>query len=294
MIIQLEFTIEFGNLDYSRYNSEILMGIYRQSKPLTTFGKIGRSILKRFMYSQLMIFSGIKIAIGKENPLVKFTVEKDPPSVYWVFRIKSSVMDDLKREIGLPNHFSLCPVQCLENEEPEYWLTINAYRVSGLANGLRAEWSVFIRDEENNPHYLIVDARSSKFSVDPIDVITRASTVIHERRDGQLHTEIGEGDRAFTSVITNTDLAKPVTVSRDWVTANDYIYWGNGICDRTFYDTGLANTKQNRIGNENYEVKDGSFWSQFVEPDPSYVLVLQNSIEFVISPWENIDRIIIR
>jgi len=270
------------------------MSNYRKTKPLTSFGQIGRSILKRFMYSQLAIFSGIKIAIGKEIPLVKFTVEKDPPSIYWVYRIKSSEIDNLTRKISLPTHFSLCPIQCLDGEEPEYWLTINAYRVSGLANGLRAEWSVFVRDEENTPRYLIIDARSSKFSVDPVDIITRASTVIHEKRDGKLYTQIGDGDIAFRSTITLSDPASPATISREWVSANDFIYWGNGICDRTFYDTGLANTKQTRIGKENYEVNDGSFWSQFLEPEPAHVLVLQNSIEFVISPWENIDKINVR
>jgi len=85
-----------------------------------------------------------------------------------------------------------------------------------------------------------------------------------------------------------------VTISRDWVSANDYIYWGNGICDRTFYDTGLANSNQIRIEKENYEIKDQSFWGQFVEPNPVHVLMLQNAIEFVISPWENIDRINVR
>ena len=173
-------------------------------------------------------------------------------------------------------------------------MTINAYRVSGLANGLRAEWSVFIRDAENTPRYLVIDARSSTFSVDPVDIITRASTVIHEQRDGKVRTQIGEGDGAFRSTITLSGPQSPATVSRDWVSANDFIYWGNGICDRTFYDTGLANTKQNRMEKENYETSDRSFWSQFLEPEPAHVLVLQNSIEFVISPWENVDKIHVR
>lgn len=270
------------------------MNKYMQTKPLSSLGRIGRSLLKRFMYSQLAILSGIKIAIGKEKPLVRFTVENDPPSIYWVYRIKSSEIERLSRAIGLPEHFSICPIQCLESEEPEYWLTINAYRVSGLANGLRAEWSVFVRDAENTPRYLIVDARSSQFSVDPVDIITRASTVIHERRDDQIHTQIGEGEHVFRSTMTLPKVASPMTISRDWVTANDYIYWGNGICDRTFYDAGLANTKQNRIGKENYEITDRSFWSQFVEPEPAHVLVLPDAIEFVISPWENIDRLHVR
>ena len=267
------------------------MSISLQPKPLTRLGKIGRSILKRFMYSQLMILSGIKIAIGKENPLVKFTVEKDPPSVYWVYLIKSSKIKELEQKLGISERFSLCPIRCLETDEPAYLLTVNAYRVSGLANGLRAEWSVFVRDAENTPRYLIVDARSSQLSLDPIDIITRASTVIHEKRDGKIHTKIGEGDRAFKSTITLPDDAKSVTTSRDWVSANDYIYWGNGICDRTFYDTGLANANQNRVGNEHCVISDESFWSQFVEPNPVHVLMLQNSIEFAISPWENIDRL---
>lgn len=270
------------------------MNPYLQPKSLSKLGQIGRSLLKRFMYSQLMIFSGIKIAIGKENPLVKFKVENDPPSIYWVYRIKSSMVKELEQKLGIPEHFSLCPIRCLEKDEPEYLLTINAYRVSGLANGFRAEWSVFIQDSENIPRYLIIDARSSQRSVDPIDIITRASTVIHERGDEKIHTQIGEGEHAFRSTITLTGLESPITTSRDWVSANDYIYWGNGICDRTFYDTGLANAKQNRIGNEHCVISDGSFWSQFVEPDPIHVLMLENSIEFAISPWENVDRLHIR
>ena len=267
------------------------MNSYLQPKPLSKLGRIGRSILKRFMYSQLMIFSGIKIAIGKENPLVRFTVENDPPSIYWVYRIRSSKIKELEQKLGMSEKFSLCPIRCLETDGPEYLLTINAYRVSGLANGLRAEWSVFVRDIENTPRYLIVDARSSQRSVDPIDIITKASTVIHENRDGKIHTQIGEEDSAFRSTITLPDIATPVTASRDWVSANDFIYWGNGICDRTFYDTGLANAKQNRVENEHCAISDGSFWSQFVEPDPVHILMLENSIEFAISPWENIDRL---
>jgi hypothetical protein len=281
----------FCQSNWQVHNLEILMNLYLQTKPLSRLGQIGRGILKRFMYSQLMILSGLKIAIGKENPLVRFTVENDPPSIYWVYRIKSSMIKELEQKLGIPEKFSLCPIRCLEADEPEYLLTINAYRVSGLANGLRAEWSVFIRDGENTPRYLIIDARSSQLSVDPVDIITKASTVIHERKDNKIHTQIGEGDHAFRSTMTLTGLETSITTSRDWVSANDYIYWGNGICDRTFYDTGLANANQVRISNEHCELMDGSVWSQYLEPTPAHILMLRNSIEFVISPWENIDRI---
>lgn len=266
------------------------MSKYPKTKPLSRFGRIGRSLLKRFMYSQLAIFSGLKVAFWNENPLVRFTVEKDPPSIYWVYRIKSSAMEAFKQTISIPKNFSLCPIRCLETDEPEYLLTINAYRVSGLANGIRAEWSVFIWDADKTPRYLIIDARSSQASVDPVDIITKSSSVIHKREGGQIFTQIGEANQMFTSTINLTGLEAPITTSREWVSANDYIYWGNGVCDRTFYDAGLANAKQNAIEQNQAKIKDESIWSQFLEADPVHILMLQNSIEFVISPWENIDR----
>lgn len=231
------------------------------------------------------------IAIGKEQPLVKFKIEKDPPSIYWVYRIKSAKVGNLTHKLGIPPQFSLCPIRCLDQDEPDYLMIVNAYRVSGLANGKRAEWSIFVRDASNTPRYMVVDARSSQFSMDPVSIITRASTVVHERVGNTIHTQIGEGENAFTSTITLPDSAPYVTSSPEWVSANDHIYWGNGISDGTFYNAGMADARQFRISNGNYHLKDGSFWGQLVEPDPVHVLVLDNAIELVISPWENVDSV---
>ena len=260
------------------------------TKPLSKLGRFGRSFLKRFMYSQMAIRTGFMIAIGKEQPLVQFTVEKDPPSIYWVYRIKSSEVGTIAEKIGIPPHFSLCPIKCLDTDEPTYLLVINAYRVSGLANGMRAEWSIFVRDENNIPRYMVVDARSSQTSVDPISIITKASTVVHEKNGKNIYTQIGDEGNAFTSIITLPDSAPYVTSSPEWVSANDYIYWGNGICDRTFYNAGLANAKQRRISNEHSVITDESFWGRLVEPNPVHILILDNTIEFVISPWQNVDQ----
>ena len=175
------------------------------TKKLSRLGRLGRSILKRFMYSQMAIFSGFKIAIGKDHPLMQFKIENDPPSIYWVYRIKPSEIDNLAQKLRLPPQFSLCPIRCLNTDEPAYLLTVNAYRVSGLAKGLRAEWSVFVRDSTNTPRYMIVDARSSTSSMDPVNIITKASTVIHKREGNVIHTQIGEGELAFTSTITLPD-----------------------------------------------------------------------------------------
>jgi hypothetical protein len=260
------------------------------TKKLSRLGRLGRSILKRFMYSQMAVFSGFRIAIGKDQPLVQFKVEMDPPSVYWVYRIKSSEIDKLTQKLPIPPNLALTPVRCLDTDEPSYYVALNAYRVSGLVNGVRAEWSVFVRDSTNTPRYMIVDARSSNTSMDPVSIITKASTVVHKRDGSVIHTQIGEGNTAFISTITLPDHLPAVHSSAEWVSANDYIYWGNGICDRTFYNAGLANTKVSLINSKDAVINDETFWAQFVEPDPVHILILNNAIEFVVSPWENVER----
>ncbi|MBL8097607.1 MAG: hypothetical protein JNK81_00385 [Anaerolineales bacterium] len=237
----------------------------------------------------MTIFSGLKIAFGKDQPLVQFTVENDPPSIYWVYRIKSSEVDTLLQKLGISSSFSISPIKCLGTDEPSYFLALNAYRVSGLVKGVRAEWSIFVKDSSNTPRYMIVDARSSVGSMDPVDIITKSSTVIHKREGNVIHTQIGEGEDAFVSTITLPENLQSVHSSAEWVSANDYIYWMNGVCDRTFYNAGLADTKQSLINNKDVVIKDGTFWAQFVEPEPVYVLKLNNAIEFVVSPWHNVN-----
>jgi len=263
------------------------------TKKLSRLGRLGRSVLKRFIYAQMTIYSGFRIAIGKDQPLIQFKVENDPPSIYWVYRIKASEIDALAQKLRLPPGLALCSVRCLDIDEPAYFLALNAYRVSGLVNGVRAEWSIFVRDSTNTPRYMIVDARSSNTSMDPVSIITKASTVVHKREGSVIHTQIGDGENAFTSTITLPQHLPSVHSAAEWVSANDYIYWGNGICDRTFYNAGLANTKQSLLGSQDAIIKDGTFWAQFVEPEPVYILKLDNALEFAVSPWENVDRVLL-
>jgi hypothetical protein len=239
----------------------------------------------------MMVNISLRIAIGKEEPLVKFTVEKDPPSIYWVFQIKPSKIDSLTQQIELPHGFSLSPIKCLDSDNPACLMVVNAYRVSGLVNGLRAECSVFVQDASDTPHYMILDAWSSKPSMDPISIITKASTVLHRKDDDKIYTQIGDEGSAFKSTLSLTDSAPFVTSSREWVSANDQIYWGNGVRDRTFYDSGLANARQRRIDNADVEITNDTIWGLYVEPQPIHTLVLEDAIEFVISPWENVDRV---
>jgi len=257
--------------------------------PLTRRGLLARRALRRFLYSQMAMRSAVMIALGKEAPLVRFTVEDDPPSVYLVFRIAPSEVSRLAPDLALPADLRLTPVRCLAGDEPEHLLTLNVYRVSGITNGMRAEWSVYVDDGRGRPRYLVVDARSSGRSMDPVDVITPASRVEHRVEGDVVSLAVGPPDEAFEASFSIPHEAAKAVSAPEWITANDEIYWANGISDRTFYDGGLADASQVSVDPAAVKVDDRTRWASYVEPVPHRVLVFREAIEFVVSPWSNVE-----
>jgi hypothetical protein len=80
-----------------------------------------------------------------------------------------------------------------------------------------------------------------------------------------------------------------VRAAPEWIAANDYIYWRNGICDRTFYDSGLVGAHTTVVRSTNLKIRDSTRWGEIVLPEPKHVVVFHNPIEFAISPWWNLD-----
>lgn len=256
---------------------------------LTPLQRRIRKLIKRFIYSQLYLRESLLILLGRARPLVRFTVEADPPSVYFNFVIRPEQLDSLERELELPH--PLMPIRCLEGEEPFHCLTLNVYRVSGLVNGVRAEWSLYVRDPGGTPRFMIVEAQADAGSMDPIHIVTRAGEVKHEVADGWLTSEVlsAAGTR-FQAHYRNDPGGPPVRAAPEWVEANDYIYWLNGVCDRTFYDAGLANARARRIDLADVKIEDDTRWSRLVDPTPRHVVVFENPIDFSMSPWWNLDE----
>ncbi len=178
--------------------------------------------VKKFLYSQLYMRDSLLIMFGKSKPLVCFKVEDSPPSVYWNFEIHPEKVEVLERELELP--FELAKLRILEGEEPRYYLTLNLYRVSGLANGIRAEWSVYIEDPHNaKPRYLVVEALSDQRSIDSIDLLTKVGRVSHEVSGDSLESQ-AESARGGRFLCTcripekdeKADGDKPVRAAAEW------------------------------------------------------------------------------
>jgi hypothetical protein len=247
-----------------------------------------RVALKRLLYSQLYQREVVRVGFGRAKPLLPFRVEAAPPSVYFNFEIDAQRASGLENELDLP--FPLAPIRCLEDDAPFYCLTLNLYKVSGLANGIRAEWSVYIQDAGGTPRYLVVEAVSDSGSLDSVDLFTRGGDVTHSAKRGTIRSSVRAADGGrFTATCRTTAKDKVVRAAPEWIAANDYIYWMNGICDRTFYDSGLANANTSLVKATNLKLRDSTRWGGLVIPEPRHVVVFHNAIDFAISPWWNLD-----
>jgi hypothetical protein len=255
---------------------------------LTSVQRRVRIAIKRLIYSQLYMRDAFFVMLGRTKPIVQFKVEATPPSIYFNFELAPHYVPKLGAELDLP--FPLVPIRCLAGEEPFYCLTLNVYRVSGLVNGIRAEWSLYVEDGEGKPRYLVVEAQSDANSLDSVNLMTRAKEITHIETDEFLDSAVvAEDGGCFKSTCRSRASAEPVRVAPEWVAANDYIYWLSGVCDRTFYDSGMANPDARLIDPANVSIEDTTRWGKMVGPQPKHVIVYDNAIEFAISPWWNVE-----
>jgi hypothetical protein len=196
-----------------------------------------RRLIKALLYTPLSLFDALRIPFRGAQPKVEFTVEADPPSVYYNYRVKTERLADFKAYLGLPANLPLTPIRCLQDEEADYIFTLNVYRVSGITNGVRAEFSTYISDEDGVPRYMVVEARDHEGSMDPINIMTKPSRV-EQSRDASGMTTILESDNGalFQARAEQAafDAAGYAALHGDWIAANDFIYWRNGVRDRCY------------------------------------------------------------
>ncbi len=249
--------------------------------------------LKRTLYGMMYLQGGLNVFLGKENPFISFKVEGNPSSVFYNFKIKEEKLGELAMAIPLPEGFSLAPVSILEgDDDAHYYISLNVYLVSGLVSGLRAEWSVYVKKgEDDTPRFMIIEARSSTDSLDPVDLWTKASHLEHIQENNQIETIVeSDGYTQFHAIFSVPEEDKTyVYGTREWITANDYIYWINGINDRAFYNGSLFNVRMVSIPSNSVQINDSTKWAEYIEPVPVSTFIFEDSFEFIVSPWWNLE-----
>ena len=257
--------------------------------PDTNPKRPGRRLLKRILYSQMALRDAFLILIGRHSPHLSFKVLANPSSIYLNFPIKKEMEQQFVDYINLGDNLSLVPIKTLADDEPELMLTLNIYEVSGLVNGPRAEWSTYIADSNGVPRYMVLEPRAASGSLDPVNMFTKPDRVEHELIGSQIvSTVASEEGNLFSSSIGIDEEHPIVDAAAQWIEANDYIYWRNGICDRTCYNASVFNGKVRSVPTGDFTFSDETHWAPFVEPQPRNVLRYQGALEFVVAPWFNV------
>lgn len=257
--------------------------------PNTSSSRMLHLIIHRFLFFMMSFQNAFLTLIGKVQNSIPFTVVADPSSIYFNYRIKSDQLEAFRAYINLPAGFELCPMQCIDNEDAEYLLTQNIYEVTGLASGQRCEWSTYVLDQQGIPRYMVLEARSSKYSMDPVHVITPKGRVEHSMNKDEIVTTIASNEgKLFKSTIKLNPNAPMVRIYGDWIEANDFIYWRNGMCDRAYYGAGLANARVRLFDANDVQIHDDTHWVPFIDPTPKHVMQFEGAIDFNIVMWANL------
>lgn len=261
---------------------------------LTSAGKTARQVIKRGMYAQLALGHSAQILAGKSQPLIEFHVEHSPPSLFINYRIKPEKLDAFRKAFNIPDDVKMMPMQCIKDGEAGYLLSVNIYAVSGITTGLRSEESIYIDRGDGKPSYLILGATTDNFSMDPVDVVTLAGDLKYDHEDDKISISYTKGESEAYQFKCNyspdSGKNKEADPLAPWIAANDFIYWPNGVCDRAFYNGNLIDEPVDIIESKDVKTKNTLPWAEFVDPEPVEVFALKKPLDFVISPWHNVDK----
>ncbi|MCB1690296.1 MAG: hypothetical protein KDI33_17490 [Halioglobus sp.] len=255
--------------------------------------------LKKLVHGMNAVDYADAVIQGGNPPWLNFDVGGQPNSIFINFEFKDAQQIAEFEATELPRGFTLAPIRILDSDEPSYFLVLNIYQSSGgLVSGARAEWSVFVKDpEDGHPRFLVVQAAASEVSADSVNLLTPPEPVEHELQGGAIFSYVGVEDpeskverNYFTSRITWPQTEeRRVGFAREFVAANDYIFWGNGVADRGYYNASVHNRDAVGIASNQIDILDESRWAKYIKPTPKHSYVYLNPLDIVVSPWWNLD-----
>lgn len=223
--------------------------------------------------------------------------EGSPGSVFIKWEFKNQAAIDAFEENELPAGFRLAPTQFLESDAPGYFLALNLYNIAGpLGNGARAEWDIFVQppDGDQRPRYMCIDVLTEAVSADSVRGLTPPEPVSYQFRGKNVVASVGKREDGVETTVFRSRFPKPnpatntiVRFTREMAAGNDYIYWGNGVLDRGLYNATTFN--YDAVIVPVYITTDTTRWRQYLTDKPSYAVYYLNTLEYVLSPWWNLD-----
>jgi len=286
------------------------------STPINKTGNVlinSRNNLKKLFHGMKAYDYAEDVEEGGNKPLLALTVtsEQDdaaipgPVFIRWEFKDQDAI--DAFNATELPAGFTLADCQFLEDDAPGKFLALNLYQSGGgsIVKGARAEWDIFVNPPVGadpgagtRPRFLVIDALAEAISADAKHGLTQAEPLSHYFSGGNVVTSVAKYDTdgvteipVFSSSFTKPN---PVTASvahftREMATGNDYVYWAHGVYDRTLYNASAFNYDAYYADLSTVTITRNDHWAQYLADDPTYVIYYVNTLEYVGSPWDNLD-----
>jgi len=252
--------------------------------------------VKASAFGGLSQYHASQVFAGLKEPLFAFTIEDERPAYFINFRVPPNRVQALSEALALPEGFDLAPIQTLAHGRPEFMISLNVYQASGIAAGIRAEWSVYVTpvDDPYEQYFMVIDVASSGPSLDVVNLFTPPAQQLSLEVDaeGMAHTQIINGNSSFSATFPVSEpSACDQPLDQSWVRANDRIYWRNGVYDRGFYNGSLLGARVGVVDGADVQIDDGTPWAQFVDPEPLEVFYFHGKKELRVSPWYNLEEL---
>lgn len=250
---------------------------------------------KAAVFSALGVERAEGITARTAEPMENFFVEEAPPSIFLNFKLDPSKIDALVAALPMPAGLELARLRTLRGGGKHYYLSLNIYEVQGLQgllSGFRAEWSVYVTKEgDPAPRYMVVEAQSSTFSVDPVNGPTQAANLFeYGVEDGVIRVDVQAPGTSFQATIPLPEKLRRRATTLDWAEANNLIYWRNGVADKIYYNGRVYDSKMIKVPNRDVTISDGSFWARYILR-LDQALVFENPLDFIASPWNNLNQL---
>jgi hypothetical protein len=137
---------------------------------------------------------------------------------------------------------------------------------------------------------MIVEAQTSGFSIDPVDVITRPAEVFEYAFSdaGALSINIRSPDTTFQAHIPLPEELDQRELNLSWAECNNLVYWRNGVADKVYYN-GSAYENVSLVPTAGVEIEDGTRFADYVRLD--HIFIYEQPQVFVVSPWNNLNEL---
>jgi hypothetical protein len=213
--------------------------------------------------------------------------EADSPNVRLFFEITQP--QELAATLGLSGGDELALWHPLDGEEASRgWLTLTVSSDNGVGTGLRAEWSVAVRDGAGKLRSQVLGAVAAQSSFDSERLIRLGGRVLVSSDAEQLGIDVsGDGLAArFTAELSGSVEA---LTSRDGLAVFSERCDPAGVCTRVYFGEELLVGPVLELAPSQLEVDTHETpWSEWVAAEPSFGVMLAGAYQAASKPWQSL------